>query len=172
MSFHEASRTPRATPRKAAPHATPAQRIVAAVVAALLAVTAPALVAAQTLAEVTFVAATATTLNPAIRLPSGSLRAVGPGVDALLARLPDASAWTEPEAYVARGIASRLRPAFEQQVVTSFAAAGFFEASRRTVPDRTGTRTRIEFEGPAGERALLVLFDVPEEVTWLVARSR
>ncbi len=153
-------------------NATPAPRLVALALAASLTLTAPAPVAAQTLAEVTFVAATVTTLNPAIRLPSGSLRAVGPGVDALLARLPDASAWTEPEAYVARGIASRLRPAFEQQVVTGFAAAGFFEAARRTVPDGAGTRTRIEFEGAAGERALLVLFDAPEEVTWLVARSR
>ncbi|MDZ7707090.1 MAG: hypothetical protein U5J97_04175 [Trueperaceae bacterium] len=153
-------------------HSTRAPRRTALVVVLALSVLAPGQAAAQTLAEVTFVAATATTLNPAIRLPSGSLRAVGPGVDALLARLPDASAWTEPEAYVARGIASRLRPAFEQQVVTGFAAAGFFEASRRTVPDGAGTRTRIEFEGPGGERALLVLFDVPEEVTWLVARSR
>jgi len=161
MPFHEARPTP-----------APRPRLAALAVAALLAVTAPAPVAGQTLAEVTFVAATVTTLNPAVRLPSGSLRAVGPGVEALLARLPDASAWTEPEAYVARGIASRLRPAFEQQVVTGFAAAGFFEVARRTAPDGAGTRTRIEFEGPAGERALLVLFDAPEEVTWLVARSR
>jgi len=99
-------------------HPTRVPRLVTLAFASLLAVSAPGPVAAQTLAEVTFVAATATTLNPAVRLPSGSLRAVGPGVDALLARLPDASAWTEPEAYVARGVASRLRPAFEHQVVT------------------------------------------------------
>lgn len=141
-----------------------------AVLAALLA--APALAVAQTLAEVTFVAATVVQLDPSLRLPSGSLRAVGPGVDRLLARLPDASSWTEPEAYVARGIAARLRPAFEHQVVNAFAVQGYFEAERRTVPASPVPYTRVEFQGADGSRTLLVLFDAPDEVTWLVARGR
>jgi hypothetical protein len=128
----------------------------------------------QTLAEVTLVTAIATSFDAGVRLPSGSLRAVGPGVERLLASLPDGSAWTEPEAYVARGLAANLRDAYEHQVVTGFAAAGYFEVARATRPDpaRGGTRTRVEFEGPDGRRTLLVLFDAPDEVVWLVARSR
>jgi hypothetical protein len=131
-------------------------------------------VRAQTLAEVTLVAAIATNLDSSVRLPSGSLRAVGPGVERLLASLPDGSAWTAPEAYVARGLAANLRDAYEHQVVTGFAAAGYFEVARATRPDpaRGGTRTRVEFEGPDGRRTLLVLFDAPDEVVWLVARAR
>lgn len=127
---------------------------------------------AQTLAEVTFVAATSSQLDPALRLPTGSYRAVGPGVDALAARLQDTAEWTEFEAFAARGLAVRLRPAFVAQVTTSFAAAGYFEASRSTVPDGAGTRTRIEFEDGAGRRTLLVLFDAPDELVWLIAASR
>jgi hypothetical protein len=138
--------------------------------AALLAWAPPA--AGQTLAEVTFVAATVTQLDPSIRLPSGSLRAVGPGVDRLLARLPDANAWIAGEAYVARGIAARLRPAFEAQVATSFAVAGYFEERRATVPASPQPYTRIEYLAPDGARALLVLFDAPDEVVWLVARAK
>jgi hypothetical protein len=130
------------------------------------------LAVAQTLVEVTFVAATVTQLDPSVRLPSGSLRAVGPGVDRLLARLPDADAWVAGEAYVARGIVARLRPAFEAQVATSFAAAGYFEEARRTVPASPQPYTRIEFRAPDGARALLVLFDAPDEVVWLVARGK
>lgn len=145
-----------------------------AVRTALLAtlLTMPVFAVAQTLVEVTFVAATVMQLDPGLRLPSGSLRAVGPGVDRLLARLPDASAWTEPEAYVARGIAARLRPAFEHQVVSAFAVEGYFEVDRRTVPASPIPYTRVEFQGEDGTRTLLVLFDAPEEVTWLVARGR
>lgn len=142
-----------------------------AVLAAALLACAP-LAPAQTLAEVTFVAATVTQLDPSVRLPSGSLRAVGPGVDRLLARLPDADAWIAGEAYVARGIAARLRPAFESQVATSFAVAGYFEERRRTVPASPQPYTRIEYRAPDGARALLVLFDAPDEVVWLVARGR
>jgi len=147
-------------------------RIARGLLTVILAATLSAPLVAQTLAEVTFVAATIAELNPAIRLPSGSLRAIGPGVDRLLARLPDAGAWTEPEAYVARGIASRLRPAFEHQVATSFAVAGYFEEQRRTVPASPQPYTRIEYRAPDGARALLVLFDAPDEVVWLVARGR
>lgn len=132
----------------------------------------PPLTLAQTLVEVTFVAATVTQLDPSLRLPSGSLRAVGPGVDRLLARLPDARAWTEPEAYVARGIAARLRPAFEQQMATAFAAEGYFESARRSVAGPPVPYTRIEYRRPDGGRVLLVFFDAPDEVTWLVARGR
>lgn len=141
-------------------------------VVALLVSSLPSGAAAQTLAEVTFVAATATQLNPAIRLPTGSMRAIGAGVDALVARLPDAADWTGAEAYAARGLAARLRPAHVQQVTTSFAAAGYFEVARATAPDGAGTRTRIEFEDAGGARMLLVLFDAPDELVWLVAASR
>ena len=153
-------------------HAGPIRVALACV--ALLAPGTVAPAAAQTLAEVTLVTAIATTLDPSIRLPSGSLRAVGPGVDRLLATLPDAASWTEPEAYVARGVAANLRGAFEHQVITEFAVAGYFETSRSTSPDPAtgGTRTRVEFAGPDGGRTLLVLFDAPGEVTWLVARGR
>lgn len=155
---------------------TTLSRRLAAVLAwlVLAAGVAPAPTYGQTLAEVTLVAAISTSLDASVRLPSGSLRAVGPGVERLLASLPDGSAWTEPEAYVARGIAANLRDAYEHQVVTGFAAAGYFEVSRATRPDpaRGGTRTRVEFEGPDGRRTLLVMFDVPDEFVWLVARAR
>lgn len=153
-------------------HAGPIRMTLACL--ALLAPGSVAPAAAQTLAEVTLVSAIATTLDPSVRLPSGSLRAVGPGVDRLLATLPDAASWAEPEAYVARGIAANLRSAFEHRVVSEFAVAGYFETSRSTSPDPAtgGTRTRVELAGPDGSRTLLVLFDAPGEVTWLVARGR
>lgn len=162
----------RSNPRQAPnPHAgRPVRAVRIAILVALL--TLPGLAVAQTLVEVTFVAATVMQLDPGLRLPSGSLRAVGPGVDRLLARLPDASSWTEPEAYVARGIAARLRPAFEHQVASTFAVEGYFEVDRRIVPASPVPYTRVEYQGPDGTRTLLVLFDAPEEVTWLVARGR
>ena len=131
-------------------------------------------VVAQTLAEVTLVTAIATTLDASVRIPSGSLRAVGPGVQRLLASLPDGSEWTDPEAYVARDLAANLRDAYVHQVVTEFAVAGYFEVARSTRPDpaRGGTRTRVEFEGPDGRRTLLATFDTPNEFVWLVARAR
>lgn len=139
----------------------------------VLALTSPFTSAAgQTLTDVTWTGAGASLLDPALRLPSGSLRAVGPGVAALADRLPGAAAWSEVEAYAAPGLAAARRPAFLQRLGHSFAAAGYFETSRSTTPDGAGSRTRSVYEDATGRRALLVVFDAPDELVWLFALPR
>lgn len=127
---------------------------------------------AQSLAEVTLVAATATELHPSVQLPRGSVRALGPGREAWIRKVPDAHAWRDWEAYVAQGLATHLRDGYVHQVATSFAAAGFFEAHRETRRVGGETHTRIEFENTGGARTLLYLIEGPDALLWLVAASR
>lgn len=129
-------------------------------------------VRAQTLAEVSLTAAVASQLHPSVRLPTGSYRAVGAGTTPWVGRVPDAADWTDWEAYVARGLAARLRPAFVHQVVTSFAAAGFFEREREQRRADGEMHTRIVFQDDAGDRTLLYLIEGPDELLWLIAASR
>jgi len=88
---------------------------------------------AQTLVEVTTVVAVASSLDPAVRLPQGSYKARSP--EPILARFPEARGYAL-EVYAAKGLASRLHAAFVQQVLTAFAAAGYFvEAQEEKVVD-------------------------------------
>ena len=132
---------------------------------------------APLLAEVLTTTAIAATFDPAVRLPSGSLRAVGAGVDQLVTRLDGASAWTSWEAYVARGVAANLKPAFVHSVITSFAAAGYFEDSResRTVQGANGTetQTKVVFVDSGGaSRHVLYVIESGDEVAWLIGTAR
>lgn len=140
-------------------------------VAALLVVAPLGVVRAQLLADVMVSTAIAAQFDSSVRFPSGSLRAEGAGTAALRARVSDAARWTDWEVYAARGIAAALQPAFVHQVSTAFAVAGYFEASRDETVVNGETRTRIVFEGDAGERLLFVVRSA-SEVVWLTARSR
>ncbi len=126
---------------------------------------------AQLLAGVTLSAAIATEFDPGLRLPSGSLRAVGSGTDAIIARVPDRSRWTGWEVYAARGLATALQGAYVHQVKTAFAVAGYFESGETTEKVGSETRTRIVFQGDHGERLLYVI-RTSQEVVWLTARSK
>lgn len=128
-------------------------------------------VRAQSLAEVSLTTAIASEMHPGVRLPSGSYRALGPGTSAWIGKVRDAQRWTDWEAYVARGLAARLRPAFVHQVATSFAAAGYFEQAREQRNAGAETHTRIVFQNDAGERTLLFLIEGPDELLWLIASS-
>lgn len=141
------------------------------VVACLLVLGGPVGVAsAQTLAEVTLVAAISAELNPLIRLPRGSMRAVGSGTAPLIAKVPDAPVWSSWEVYTAGGIAMGLRGAFVRDVANNFALAGYFESERseRQVGDET--HTRYVFTDGAGD-ALLYVVQSPQELIWMIARS-
>lgn len=131
---------------------------------------------AQLLADVMVATAISATFDGAVRFPSGSLSASGPGADSLVASLPDASAWTDWEVYVARGLAANLQPGFVHNVITAFAVAGYFEVDRSeaSVASTGGlqTRTRVLFEGVDGSTRVLYLLGSGQEVAWLTARSR
>ena len=133
-------------------------------------------VRAQLLADVMVATAISATFDSAVRFPSGSLSAQGPGTETLIAAVPDAHAWTDWEAYVARGLAANLQPGFVHNVVTAFAVAGYFEVDRNesNVASAGGTQahTRIVFEGMDGTNRLLYLIRSGQEVAWLIARSR
>lgn len=130
---------------------------------------------AQLLADVLVTAAIAAEFDASVRFPSGSLRAVGAGADAIRARVPDQAVWQDWEVYTARGIAMALQPAFVHQIATAYAVAGYFEQERseRTVSGPAGAEThlRLVFVGDDGTR-LLYLIRSGQEVVWLTARSR
>ncbi|HZX00462.1 MAG TPA: hypothetical protein VFF10_10395 [Trueperaceae bacterium] len=132
---------------------------------------------AQLLAEVMTTTAIAASFDSAVRFPSGSLRAVGDGVEDLARRLPGSTQWGDWEAYVARGLAANLKPAFVHNVITSFAAAGYFEDSRetRTVEGPAGseTQTKIEFFDMMGSSMhVLYVIETSDEVVWLIGHVR
>lgn len=131
---------------------------------------------AQLLVEVMTVTAIQAQFNSAVRFPSGSLRATGTGVDAILRRVDGAAAWTDWEAYTLGGIATSLSGAIDHQVSTAFAVAGYFEESRsqHTAQGPVGpeTHTKIVYVGPDGAQRLLYFVRAGQEVVWLTARSR
>lgn len=129
-------------------------------------------VRAQTLAEVTLVTAITSQLYPVVSLPSGSLRANGTGTAAVIARVPDAHAWTDWEVYTATGLASRLAPALFNQVETGLATEGYFRMRSEETQVAGESRIRVEFEGDGGAKALLFVIRSGEELVWLVARGR
>lgn len=131
---------------------------------------------AQLLAEVLTVTAIQAQFDSSVRMPRGTLRATGAGVDALLRRVEGASAWTEWEAYTLGGVATALAGAIDHQVTTAYAVAGYFEQERseRTVQGPVGseTHTRIVYVDDAGGRRLLYFVRAGQEVVWLTARAR
>lgn len=118
---------------------------------------------AQTLVEATAVAALASSLDPAVRLPSGTYKARSP--EPLLQRFPEAKGYAL-EAFVAKGIASRLHAAFVQQVLTAFAAAGYFVESREEKVVEGEVRTKYLLKDSLGRPALLVVVRKGEELVY------
>jgi len=124
---------------------------------------------AQTLVEVTTVVAVASSLDPAVRLPAGSYRARSP--EPILARFPEARGYAL-EAYAARGLASRLHAAFVQQVLTAFAAAGYFvETQEEKVVDGE-VRTKYLLKDGLGRPALLLVVRKGEELVYAFGKRK
>ncbi|WP_117236863.1 hypothetical protein [Thermus sediminis] len=124
---------------------------------------------AQTLVEVTAVAAVASSLDPAVRLPQGSYRARSP--EPILARFPEARGYNL-EVYAARGLASQLHAAFIQQVLTAFAAAGYFleRQEERTVDGEV--RTKYVLNDGLGRPALLLVVRRGDELVYAFGKLR
>ncbi len=130
---------------------------------------------AQLLADVMVTTAIQAQFNSAVSLPRGTMRAMGAGTAALMARVDDASAWTDWEVYTLGGVVMGLSSAVAHEVSTAYAVAGYFEQQRseRTVAGPTGneTHTRIVFLGEAGDLRLLYFIRTGQEVVWLTARG-
>ena len=127
---------------------------------------------AQTLAEVTLVAAISSELDPSLSLPSGSYRAVGEGTAPIIAKVPNSGQFMNWEVYTASGIVARLQPAFVGQLTTSFAGAGYFLSDQTETVKDGETHTRYLFSDDAGKTLLLYTIRSPEELVWLVAEGR
>ncbi|WP_018466830.1 hypothetical protein [Calidithermus timidus] len=126
---------------------------------------------AQTLVEVTTVAALQSSLVSGVRFPSGSFKA-GKGSEAIVARIPDAARF-DLEVYAARGIASRLHDAFVMQIMTSFASAGYLQEGWPQTQQIGGeTRTRYDFRDDSGKAALLFIVRKGDELVFVVGKQR
>ncbi len=134
----------------------------------LLLLGAPAL--AQTLVEVTAVAAIASSLDASVRFPSGSFKA-GRGSEAIVARIPDASRFNL-EVYAARGVAARLQPGFVQQILTGFAAAGYFVENQQETQVAGEVRTRYNLRDETGRAALLFVVRKGDELVFAFGVAR
>ena len=128
-------------------------------------------VGAQTLVEVQLVTATALKLDSQIRLPSGSYRAVGQGVERLVAKVRGREGYGRWEAYTAKGIARNLRNAYVHQVANAFAVAGYLLGEQKTFQVGQERHTRYVFESMDGRRALLYVIEAPDVLVWLVGWS-
>jgi hypothetical protein len=125
---------------------------------------------AQTLGEVMLVTAIMSDLHPVGSLPSGSLRAEGPGAVALIARLPDAAAWTDWEVYTATGLAALLEPGLVHNIETELMVAGYWRVSRDASTVGSEHHVRHVFEGDG--RVLLHVIRSADTLIWLLARGR
>ncbi|GIW27031.1 MAG: hypothetical protein KatS3mg070_0394 [Meiothermus sp.] len=134
----------------------------------LLLLGAPAL--AQTLVEVTTVAAIASSLDASVRFPSGSFKA-GRGSEAIVARIPDASRFNL-EVYAARGVAARLQPGFVQQILTSFAASGYFVENQQETQVAGEVRTRYNLRDEAGRAAILFVVRKGDELVFAFGKAK
>jgi hypothetical protein len=125
---------------------------------------------AQTLAEISFVAATSAQLNPAISLPRGSMRAVS-DASSIIAKVPGNQNYSDWEVYTASGIAANLQPAYVNQVSSSFAGAGYFvsEQSEKTVG--SAKHSKYVFADDMGGTALLYVIRDGQELIWLIAKG-
>lgn len=126
---------------------------------------------AQSLLEVTLVTAIMSDLYPGLHLPSGSLRALGTGTQAVIARVPDAAAWTDWEVYTAAGLAAALEPALVYNIETGLFLDGFERTETTPTQEGATTVTRVVFTHLDGRRALLVTFRTGQELVWLLARA-
>jgi hypothetical protein len=127
-------------------------------------------VLAQTLVEVTAVAATASTLDPSVRFPSGTFRA-GRGSEVIAARIPDAARFNL-EVYVAEGLAARLHAGFVQQILTGFAASGYFLSNQQETQVAGETRTRYDLTDSAGRSAILFVVRRGDELVFVFGRAK
>lgn len=125
---------------------------------------------AQTLVEVTTVAATASTLDANVRFPSGSFKA-GRGSEAILARIPDASRFNL-EVYAAKGLAARLQPGFVQQILTGFAAAGYLVETQQESQFAGELRTRYNLRDELGKAALLFVVRKGDELVFAFGKAK
>ncbi len=125
---------------------------------------------AQLLADVMVSTAIIAELNPAIRLPHGTLRAVGPGDDAIIARVPDYQSWIDWEVFAATGLTVNLQGAFVHNLATEFAVAGLFQNSLSERQVGAETHTRYEFDDGVTS-ALLYVIRTPQEPVWMIARK-
>ncbi len=124
---------------------------------------------AQTLLEATTVVALASSLDPAVRLPTGSYKAKSP--EPLLLRFPEAKGYAL-EAFVAKGIASRLHAAFVQQVLTSFAAAGYFVERQEEKTVDGEVRSLYLLKDSLGRSAILLVVRKGEELVYGFGKKR
>ncbi len=124
---------------------------------------------AQALLEATAVAALASSLDPAVRLPTGSYKAKSP--EPLLLRFPEAKGYAL-EAFVAKGIASRLHAAFVQQVLTSFAAAGYFVERQEEKTVDGEVRSLYLLKDSLGRSAILLVVRKGEELVYGFGKKR
>lgn len=124
---------------------------------------------AQTLVEATAVVATLSSLDPAVRLPSGTYRARSP--EPLLSRFPEARGYAL-EAFVAKGIASRLHAAFVQQVLTAFAAAGYFLEGQEEKVVEGEVRTKYALKDSLGRTALLLVVRRGDELVYAFGKKK
>ena len=134
----------------------------------LLLLVLPAL--AQTLVEVTTVTATISTLDTSVRFPSGTFRA-GRGSEAIAARIPDAARFNL-EVYVAKGLAARLHAGFVQQILTGFAASGYFLSNQQETQVAAETRTRYDLTDSAGRPAILFVVRKGDELVFVFGKAK
>ena len=127
---------------------------------------------AQLLAEVALAPAIASQLFPPVSWPSGSLRAVGSGADALVARVPGNAEWQGWEVYTATGLAATLEPALVYGVERDLMMQGLFRAETSNASVGTERHTRVVFSDGGAQRALLYVMRSGQELVWLVARGR
>jgi hypothetical protein len=125
---------------------------------------------AQTLAEISFVAATSAQLNPAISLPRGSMRAVS-DASSIIAKVPGNQNYSDWEVYTASGIAANLQPAFVSQVSSSFAGAGYFVSEQSDKTVGSATHSKYVFSDDMGGTALLYVIRDGQELVWLIAKG-
>lgn len=125
----------------------------------------------QTLAEVQLVTAIATELNPAIKLPRGSYRAVGEGTQQVISEVENADSYTNFEVYTATGITAALQPVFVQQISTAFAVTGYFIAEQTEKTVGSAKHTSYIFDD-GSSTALLYTIRTSKELIWVVAKGK
>ncbi len=130
------------------------------------------LASAQLLAEVALAPAIASQLFPPVSWPSGSLRAVGNGADALIARVPGHADWQGWEVYTATGLVANLEGALVYGVERDLLMQGLFRSQTSDTVVGSERHTRVIFSDGGSGRALLYLIRSGQELVWLVARGR
>ena len=136
--------------------------------AVLLSFSVPAF--AQTLVEITTVAAISSTLDSSVRFPSGSFKA-GKGSEAIVARMGDGDRFNL-EVFAARGVAARLQAGFVQQILTGFGLAGYFVNNQQEQSGGGETRTRYNLTDGAGGAAVLFVVRKGDELVYAFGKAK